>query len=222
MSQQINLFPSSLRPRTVPLAASTLVPVIALLVLGVAAGAVWERWRAAALERELTALRAANQDRQRELAELAQRIAARKPDAQLAAELERIEALYRSRAHAMQVLQSGVLGDPGGFSDYFRALARRTVSGLWLTGVSVGGNEVRLEGRALSAELVPRYLRQLSAEVPFQGRTFAELRIAPPKPAPATGEPAARRAPLPPFVEFVVATDPGPPGRPGEARGATQ
>ena len=70
--------------------------------------------------------------------------------------------------------------------------------------------DVRVAGRALSAELVPAYIRRLNAEPAFQGRSFASLTIEQGAAAPAPAGQAQQRpqgaadaADRPaPFLEF--------------------
>jgi hypothetical protein len=75
-----------------------------------------------------------------------------------------------------------------------RAFARQSLDGVWLTGfeIDAGGRELALSGRALGAELVPRYLERLNHESLLQGRQFSSLKVdqrvierAPPTPLPA-------------------------------------
>ncbi|MBT8131661.1 MAG: PilN domain-containing protein [Gammaproteobacteria bacterium] len=65
-------------------------------------------------------------------------------------------------------------GDTDGFSSQLRSLARQDANGVWLTRVSVSAPASRttLEGRALSPEAVPLYLRQLSSEPALAGQRF--------------------------------------------------
>ena len=53
---------------------------------------------------------------------------------------------------------------------------------MWLTAfdIAAGGSDLTIEGRALSADLVPAYLQRLNNEPPMQGRKFASVVIAQP------------------------------------------
>ena len=80
--------------------------------------------------------------------------------------------------------------------------SRQNVSGLWLTGVTIGGagNDIGVQGRAMQATLIPNYIARLTAERVMHGKTFASLDIGRPD-ATAASAPAAAPAPSP-FVEF--------------------
>jgi hypothetical protein len=111
------------------------------------------------------------------------------------------------------VLTQGSLGNTDGYSEYFRALARQSVSGLWLRGVSIigAGIDIAVHGRAMQASAIPCYIQRLTAEPVMSGKTFADLQIerpaAPPSAAlaetPPVADPAASiKAESAPFVEF--------------------
>jgi hypothetical protein len=108
----------------------------------------------------------------------------------------------RARLQALRdvsgVLDRGELGNTQGYSEYFKALARQNISGVWLTGVSISGAgaEIGVQGRALDAALVPAYLGRLTHEQVMRGKAFGSLKIN--QPASAKDAPAA----LAPYVEF--------------------
>ena len=79
-------------------------------------------------------------------------------------------------------------GDVRGFSGQLRSLARQHADGIWLTRVRVKapGARTTLEGKALSPEAVPLYLKQLSAETALAGQRFDVFEIERPEQA---GEP---------------------------------
>lgn len=180
MSQQINLFNPLFRKKgfsfTSALAmlygAGIAVAVMALTVTYV--------------ERDLNATRALAQgvDAQFKAAtaqrdKLAAEVSLQKPSPQLEKEVADLDALLRSRQEVVETLKSGAIGNTQGFSDYMLAFSRQSVSGLWLTGfdVALAGNELAIQGRALNADLVPKYLNRLTQEKALSGRQFGAMRI---------------------------------------------
>jgi hypothetical protein len=69
-----------------------------------------------------------------------------------------------------------------------RAFARQNLSGVWLTGFTIGadGGEMTISGRALNPDLVPAYIARLNKEPLLQGRKFAQFAV-----KQTAGEPAA-------------------------------
>ena len=115
-----------------------------------------------------------------------------------------MESQLKSRREITDALKSGAVGNTSGFSEYMRAFSRQNVSGLWLTGfdIALAGNELAIQGRTLSADLVAVYLRQLNQERALQGRQFAAMRISQPPPVldkqPKIG--------LPRYLDFNIST----------------
>jgi hypothetical protein len=190
VSQQINLYnpallakPDFFSGRTILITLSTLC-IVLLLANGATA---YLASRASARE-QLSSSRLAQI--QAEITRLTQELSARKPSPQLTAEMESLDALLAARNEVIGVLKSGVLGDTKGVSEYFRAFARQTVDGLWLTGFTVvgAGNDISIEGRALRADLVPVYLQRLRREDALRGRGFATLSVQPPTEVTLNGE----------------------------------
>lgn len=97
----------------------------------------------------------------------------------LEAEVARLQADQRVRVAVLEVMQGGGIGNTDGFSRYFAAFGRHAMRGVWLTGFSVGesGNELRIRGRVLFADLVPAYLKALNVEDVMRGRLVTELKL---------------------------------------------
>ena len=95
-------------------------------------------------------------------------------------ELAEARIELRGKQKVMTQLAGSSFGNEAGFSEHLLALARGRVKGVWLTSVELrkGGQDVAVSGLSIETQLVPDYLRQLSAEEAFSGRTFDYLRIA--------------------------------------------
>lgn len=176
MSAQINLYhPRYLKQRDPfglgPVLAATLGVYLLLVVL---AGWAWydvsqREALVAAAEAQLKAAKA-------QVATEMQAATTIKPNAQLLAEVDNVEALLRRREGILRLLEGGAIGTTAGFAEYFRALARQAPEGLWLTGFSVAtGGDIRIEGSTLHAAAVPEYIGRLGREKAFQGKSFAAL-----------------------------------------------
>jgi hypothetical protein len=204
MSQDINLVNPALAPKVELFQGRTVLAglgaVLALCVLAsLAAG--WDAARLARHEQEQTAqLTQLNND----VTRLGQEVAARKPSATLREEMTNLDALLAARNEVMAIIRSGALGDTRGVSDYFRAFARQSVDGLWLTGFSIqnAGADIVVQGRTLDAELVPAYLTGLRRENALRGRGFAHISVFQPPEPPPTPEERQTAG----FLEFRLAT----------------
>jgi hypothetical protein len=150
-------------------------------------------------------------DREQRLGRATVQFAPRQKSAALDAEVAQAEAELKSLHNVESVLQGGSLGNTAGYAEYFRALSRQNVSGLWLTGVHIvgAGNDIGVRGRALQPTLIPNYIARMTAERVMHGKTFASLDISRPETqaalAPAAGAAAsavAQVAAPSPYVEF--------------------
>lgn len=217
MSQQINLFnPVFLKQKKAfnfvnMLQAAGIVCVLQFAVLAYGK-LVLER-----SEKDAAAGKLALEAKQQEADRTMETFRPRERSPLLVAEIAQVQADIAALKRVESVLVQGALGNTSGYSEYFRALARQSVGGLWLRNVSIigAGVDISVHGRAMQAALIPGYIQRLTAEPVMKGKTFADLQIerpvatqsavssaVPPPPAGETGATPAVRAEGAPFVEF--------------------
>ena len=131
-------------------------------------------------------------------------------EAQLDAEIRRLETAFKQALASIEALKGGAFGNEQGFSEYLRAFSRQSIGGLWLTGFDIGGGgELEIRGRTLRPDLLPTFIQHLNRERVLAGRTIARLEMTRPKPEPAVetkkGAGVEERAPR--FLEFSLATE---------------
>lgn len=211
MSQQINLFnPIFLKQKKI-FTAAHMAQTLGLVAAGALLLAVYGAVKTSELEKHAAAGKAAAAAAQARLAQVTGEFPPRQKSKELEAEVAHVQGELKSLREVQSVLERGELGNTAGYSEYWRAFARQSVSGVWLTGVTVvgAGKEIGLEGRALQPELVPGYIQRLTREAVLQGKTFGSLEISRPGATPAgTAGASAASAVGAPFVEFRMATQP--------------
>lgn len=198
MSQQINLFnPVFLKQKKV-FSSVAMAQALGVLLVGALAMVAFGRQHVAALEKEAATLKVQLAQKEARRALVNAEFAPRTPSAAMAAQIVEAEARLRALGTVSDVLGRGELGRAVGYSEYFRALARQGMDGVWLTGVSVdnGGADIGIRGRALQGTMVPGYIGRLTREPVMQGKSFSSLQIAQGTQGGADGQKAA------PFVEF--------------------
>lgn len=210
MTQQINLFNPIFLKQKKHFSAVTMAQGLGLIVLGAVAVVVYARLQLSSMEREAVATSAQLSSTKAQLAKVSAEYAPKEASKALAAEIEQLQKQLASQREAFALVMSGGLGDTKGYSEYMRAFARQSVSGLWLTGFTMqgAGAEIELRGRTLQPELVPAYLGRLRNEAVMNGKSFATLAMALPEKAEApqaerTASPA-EGAKKPPYIEFTL------------------
>lgn len=210
MSQHINLFNPAFQPQKEVLAPATMAIALGVLVAGIAVMGGVSKLRSDELQRQ--ADRGATQLAAREarLAAVNAEFIPRTPDATIDAQIAEATAQLAAMRQISGAITRGELGDTSGFAGYFKAFARQSMPGLWLTGVTVagGGAQIGIKGRSIDPASVPGYLNRLTHEPLMQGKSFSSLQIgeAAPLPAPAVdGQPMTRPAP---YVEFSLQSTP--------------
>lgn len=201
MSQQINLFnPIFLQQKKI-FSTRTMVQALGVLVVGVVAMAFYGNARVASLQKQADTGAAQLQARQARLAAVNAEFPPRQKDPQLASAVAEAERQLGALREVSGVLQGGGLGNTRGYAEYFRALARQHVEGLWLTGLTItgAGNEIGVRGRALDPESVPGFLTRLTREPVMQGKGFGSLQISE---GTRDGQAAPAAAAPAPYVEF--------------------
>jgi hypothetical protein len=202
VTQQINLFSPAFRRQKANFSAVTGLQALAAIAAGITAIYAFQVYQNRALERVLADTERQVTQRRDQVLQISKELAARTSDKGAAERLARAEERLQQRRALLNEVRTGAGGSAGGFSAYLAALARRTMPGVWLTGIELGkSNDLVLKGRVLQSELVPLYIQRLNAEEPFAGRTVSELRLTAREEAPAPQ--AEARAPTS-FVEFYM------------------
>jgi hypothetical protein len=175
MSQQINLFNPLFMRREKYFSARTMLQSLGLIAAGMIALYAYALVQAHELERLAADYNAQLGTQRAQFIELGSRGQSKL----LEAEVARLEADVKSRRAVLAVVQGGDVGNTQGVSAYFAAFARHPTPGVWLTGFSVGedGNELRVRGRVLHADLVPAYLKVLNEDAVMRGRLVTELKL---------------------------------------------
>jgi len=203
MARHINLYDPALLRRRDWLALGNVVlgALLALLLVAAAgfvvrAGLTERQAQLAAGETRLQALR-------EQVRALGQRVAERQADPRIEQELAAARQVAQGRGEVLETLRQKVAEGQQPFAETLRGLARQSMTGLWITAFSweAAGGRIEIRGRTVDPALLPDYLRRLSREPAFQGRTFAALEIREGKIETAGGAPAQKA----PFHEFTLA-----------------
>ncbi len=179
MSQQINLFNPDFLQKKKLFTAATMAVALGVLCAGLLGFGIAAKLRVASLQAQADSGAAQLEKTQRRLASVSAEFMPRKEDPGLAQELSLAQGELAGLKEVAGIIERGELGDTQGYAEYFRALARQSMEGLWLTGVSIGGAglDIGVRGRAMDPAMVPGYLGRLRNERIMQGKPVGSLQI---------------------------------------------
>lgn len=189
MRQEINFYRGSTRPQVPPFGAQWILGAAAVLLalLTLISSSQWMGNRS--LDARLLAVNRQAEELDGQVKALQLRFPEPKTDPALVAEADRLQR----RVQELEYLLDSVQEDGTvrrGFSEFFQALARQTIPGVWLTAIhfSAGGEELELQGKALNAQDIPRLVQALGQERPFKAKAFSALTISRPEQQPGQVE----------------------------------
>ena len=179
MAQQINLFNPVFLKQKKHFSAITMLQALGLLLAAILAfcGYSVHKTRALASTAKETAGQLKTQSEQ--LVQFTREYSPLGTSRLLADEVARLTVRLKQGEDMLAILRTGGLGNTEGFARYLSAFARQPVAGVWLTGLSIGGDESELQvtGRVLYPDLVPVYIQTLNREAVMRGRRVSELRL---------------------------------------------
>ena len=194
MSQQINLFSQVfLKKRKQIFSTVTMLQALGLIIAGSVLLYGYLVYQYNALTKQAAETEKILASEQARLTKFTSEYAPQQASAQLEKDIKKAEAQLKARQEMVESLKrGGAIGSTEGYSEYMRAFARQSVSGLWLTGFDIigAGSEMAIIGRTMSPELVPVYVQRLSREPVMKGRQFASLRISLPQQAKSVTKPS--------------------------------
>jgi hypothetical protein len=207
MSQQINLFNPVFLKQKKHFSARTMLQGLGLIAAGVAAVYALQLYQLNDLRAHERSIRQQAQQATQELVKASGDAQGRRSAKALEEEISRAESDLKVVQELAGAVQTEMVGGTQGFSRYLAAFARQPVSGLWLTGLTVAGDDLEVRGRALRADLLPVYIRRLGREELLRGKGFSEVSVVarelaktgPAQPAGAADAPER-------FVEFSLGT----------------
>lgn len=221
MAQQINLFNPVFLKQKKYFSAVTMLQALGLLLAGILAFYGYVRYESVALRRVADGASKQLAAQTEQVSRLTKDFSPAGRSKLLEEETTRMAARLKQREELLGILLTGGLGNAQGFARYLAAFARQAMGGVWLTGLTIAGdeNDLLVSGRVLYADLVPQYIRALNKEEVMRGRRVAELRLtareesrADDTAAPGANPASARRPAAPTtmrYVEFSVVASRG-------------
>jgi hypothetical protein len=210
MRQQINLFNEQFEHKQQRFTARTIAAGAGVLAIALAGMGVAASLQVRGLQREADAGAARLEQTRKRLETVSAEFKPRQKDPRLDGELAEADGQLAALRRVSDTIAHGELGNTQGYAEYFRALPRQRVEGLWLTGVNIGGagQDIGVRGRAMDAALVPGYLGRLRNEKIMQGTPVGSLQIGEAAALKVAGKDGKEAAVPAPYVEFSLQSAP--------------
>ncbi len=179
MSQQVNLFNPIFMKQRKYFSLLTMLQSLALIILGSLLFYGYARYQVSTLERQ------AIKNNERYMADRVRvekfrsEFSPEQTNRALQDEIQLLEKKFTEQSVLVSTLQTGVIGNTLGYSQYMKAFSRQVVPGLWLTGFKLTGDgaQINLQGAVVDGKLLPNFINRLSHEKSMQGKTFATLEM---------------------------------------------
>lgn len=208
MSQNINLFNPAFRKQRQRLTLALVVQCLVLTLTGLFGYHYYLQQQVSGLAAELAATEKLLRTQGGFVDKLKPKPVPHQTEAELDAEIARLEAELKIVTESIAALKGGAFGSQQGFAEYLRAFSRQAIGGLWLTGFSIGGSgELEIRGRTLSPDLLPSYIQRLNRERVLAGRDIARLEMIRPPPEAVADKDKGKVVRTPRFLEFSLATE---------------
>jgi hypothetical protein len=209
MSQQINLFnPVFLKPKQL-FSALTMAQALLAIGVGMAVLSGYSLHGSQQAQKEAAAISIQAQKLQEQMIRL---VDASKPvvsDKNLETEVARMQAVFDAKSRILDFIRRGRPADVHSHGEHLMALSRSALPDVWLTRFTLrnAGADIEIEGRALQPAQVVSYVKGLSRDEVFRGKSFGNMSIHGEQEK-TGGEQAAEKKPgTPPrSVEFVLKT----------------
>lgn len=177
--QHINLYSQLEKYVEPPFSARQQVLLLAALLglfVFIYVGLLWQQstWR-----QDFSTLKSQQDQLIAEVDALNTRKAAEENNAELKADIARLENGVKFRKQLLASIDPDAQREATGFAEHLSGLARQQIAGLWFTEINLmaQGKQMALSGYAQKPEFLPQYLQNLSGEQVFSGKQFNVLRL---------------------------------------------
>ena len=190
MLQQVNLYEPIFREDHKLFSATTICVGLGIVAAGLTAITLFSWWRVQALDRQLRAVHAQEEQQKKYVAQANAIVDRAGSHETMETHLQVMVVDLARRQQALRYLRGGDAGGSSGpilanrgFVGRMTALAHQQLDGLWLTGATFvsDSDSFELTGGALNADLVPIYLARLMNEPAIAGTKLQSIEIRRPK-----------------------------------------
>jgi hypothetical protein len=170
--QQINLYGERFREKKLLLSAAQVASIFLLLLTGISGWSYLVQTDLNQVRQENLVVKASRQNLTGELNLASAELTKLSADSGIDEKIGRVSREVNARKKVLVFVSANQFGSGQGFSSYLVALSELSVNNVWLEGISLAENYIRIRGSALKAESVPEYFGQFNEQAVFQGNRF--------------------------------------------------
>ena len=170
--QQINLYDERFREKKLLLSAAQVASILLLLLTGIGGWSYLVQTDLNQVRQENLMVKASRQSLTSELNQVSAELTKLSADSGIDEKIGRVSREVNARKKVLAFVSTNQFGSGQGFSSYLVALSELHVNNVWLEGISLAENYIRIRGSALKAELVPEYFGQFNEQAVFHGKRF--------------------------------------------------
>ena len=179
LSQQINLFQFEFHSRRELVSAKNVQNLLIIMIALLGLMSVYDYFHERSQADYLVELQTQKAELEVSLQNTKQTAPSMVIDSKLKQQVDGFKNDVVTKQQVLDALSGQSFGNTSGFSGFFNGLAKQNVTGLWLTHFKIreGGKNIGITGSAYEPELVPDFLKKLSAERIFQGTNFQTFQV---------------------------------------------
>lgn len=177
MKLRVNLYVKALQPVKEKISLKLLISsTLGLCIVLLVAGFIIDT-HAATKQAELALLQQQVKSQEQQLTQLQATIGSRQPSPALVKQRTELNQMIAQKQKLLQFVQGEQLKTSVQYSPVFRYLASIDPQGFWLNSFSLNASSSQFSGYVTEAELLPKWLNQLSGTEFFKGHTFSQFEI---------------------------------------------
>jgi Tfp pilus assembly protein PilN len=174
---RVNLYVQALQPVKEKISLKLLISsTFGLCAVLLAAGLIMNT-HTEAKQAELAVLQQQVKNQELQLTQLQATIGNRQPSPALVKQRVELNQVIAQKQKLLQFVQGEQLKTSVKYSPVFKYLASIDPQGFWLSGFSLNASSSQFSGYVTEAELLPKWLNQLSGTEFFKGQTFSQFEI---------------------------------------------
>ena len=170
--QQINLYDERFREKKLLFSAAQVASILLLLLTGISGWSYLVQTDLNQVRQENLMVKASRQSLTSELNQVSAELTKLSADSGIDEKISRVSREVNARKKVLAFVSANQFGSGQGFSSYLVALSELHVNNVWLEGISLAENYIRIRGSALKAESVPEYFGQFNEQAVFHGNRF--------------------------------------------------